>query len=409
MTTQHGLAVAIFALTYALIATRRLRLLPIGRPAGALLGATLIVVTGVMTPQEAYHAIDGDTIVLLFAMMVVSAELAQAGVLDWLAKSLVALCPTPRALLVGVIATSALTSAFLVNDTICLLMTPVIVATCVRAGLPLAPYLLALATSANLGSALTLVGNPQNMVIGSMSGLDFGVFFVRMLPAVGLALAVHVAFSLAFFRRVLPAVWPVVPDIARRFPREGAWHALTLLGVMAAFFAGAHLGFAALAGAVFLMLLRRDEPTETFRRVDWTILVFFCGLFIVTEGLAATGLVAEVWSDLQPHLRLDDGAGVAGFTAAMTLGSNLVSNVPMVLLTGPHIPSLGAGDGGWLLLAFVTTVAGNLTLVGSVANIIVAEAARDHHTLGFMEYLRFGAAATLLSLASGVPVLMAVG
>ena len=402
-----SVVVAIFALTYVLIAFRRLRLLPIGRPAGALLGATLMVVSGAMSPAESYRAIDGDTIVLLLAMMLLTAELEITGFFDWTSERVLDHAHSPRALLVMVAVAAAAGSAFLVNDTVCLFMTPVVVATCRRAALPMGPYLIVLATSANLGSAATLVGNPQNMLIGSMSGLSFGACMLAVLPGVALAVCAHLALALAFYRRALPAGFAARDDAAHAPPMSAeVWRVLVIFaGVVIAFFLGAHLGYAAMAGAVALMIVNRRDPHRTFEKVDWTLLLFFAGLFIVTGALRSTGLVDDLWTGVAPALRLDDPGGLTVFTAVMTGGSNVVSNVPMVVLTGPYLHTLGDPDLGYTLLAYVTTVAGNLTLVGSVANIIVAEGAREHYHLGFVEYLRFGAVSTLFTLAIGVPLL----
>jgi len=402
--------VVVFVVTYILIALRRVRLLPIGRPAGALLGATAMVAIGAVTPEESYRAIDGDTILLLLAMMMLTAELAQTGFFAWSAERILAACKTPARLLVVIGIAAAVGSALLVNDTICLFMTPIVVATCVRARLPLGPYLIVLATSSNLGSAATLVGNPQNMLIGSMSGLPFGTFLLASLPVVAVTFTLHILLALLMYRRALasaPAWSQAVDDAAPRAPRpEGLTPVLIVIaGVVVAFFLGAHLGYAAMTGAVVVMILRFREPRETFARVDWTVLLFFCGLFIVTHAFAATGIVESLWEGAAPHLRFDDASGLTAFTGLMTAGSNVISNVPMVLMTGPYLPALGHPELGFVLLAFVTTVAGNLTLVGSVANIIVAEGAREHYHLGFVEYLRFGAASTLLTLAVGVPLL----
>lgn len=405
------LVVIIFALTYLLIAFRRLRVLPIGRPAGALLGATLMVVTGAMTPEASYHAIDGDTIVLLLGMMLITAELEQTGFFPWASARVLKVAKTPRSLLSVVALVSALGSAFLVNDTVCLFMTPIVVATCVGAKLPLGPYLIVLATSANLGSALTLVGNPQNMLIGSMSGLGFAAFMLASLPAVVVTFGLHLALAHRFYRKALAVSQP--PTASEPAPlsapavdtRRVRLVLVVLVAVVIAFFFGAHLGYAAMSGAVALMVLRFRDPHETFRRVDWTLLLFFCGLFIVTAALRETGLVATAWEAAAPSMRLDSAGGLTAFTALMTLGSNLVSNVPMVVLTGPYLETLGDPALGWVLMGFITTIAGNLTLVGSVANIIVAEGAREHHTLGFMEYLRFGALSTVVTLAVGVPLI----
>jgi Na+/H+ antiporter NhaD/arsenite permease-like protein len=301
---------------------------------------------------------------------------------------------------------AAFLSALLVNDTVCLFLTPLVVGILRRTKLPPAPFLVALATSANLGSSATLVGNPQNMLIGSMSGLPFASFTAAVLPAALAGMLVHsVVLVVAYGRRLgsdpLPDLGPP-PPTGRDAPVVGA----VFLGVVALFAAGVHLGFAALAGAVALMVLDRREPRDAFAAVDWTLLLFFAGLFVVVDGLAATGLTDRAWAAVAPAISLS-GRGLATLTGALTVGSNVVSNVPLVLLVGDKLASLGRPELAWPLLGFVTTVAGNLTLVGSVANVIVAEQARDVHELGFVEYLAVGAPSTVLVLAVGVPLLVA--
>ena len=409
-----ALVVAIFALTYVLIALRRLRVLPIGRSAGALLGATLMLVAGAISPEDAYRAVDHDTLVLLFGMMVITARLVDAGFFAAASDTLLRVTKTPRRLLAAVSLLSGLLSAFMVNDTVCLFLTPMVVAMGLRGGLPLGPLLMAVATSANIGSAATLVCNPQNMLVGSMSGLSFSTFLAHAGPAALVALLLNTALLDLYYGRRLaaaarsapgPTSAPEPPARARR--RDLALPLLTLAAVIVAFFAGARLSVATLAAAAFLITAARRDAAATFARIDWPLLVFFAGLFVVVAALRDTGLVADAWAWAAPHLGLGDAPGLAGFTAFAAVGSNVVSNVPMVLLTGPYLPLLGQPELGWVLLAFVTTLAGNLTLVGSVANIIVAEGAREHHELGFFEYLRFGAVSTLLGLAVGVPLIVA--
>jgi Na+/H+ antiporter NhaD/arsenite permease-like protein len=181
-----------------------------------------------------------------------------------------------------------------------------------------------------------------------------------------------------------------------------------MLGVALCFFLGLHMGFSALAGVLLVVLVQRRDPAHFLARVDWSLLVFFCGLFIVVEGLNSAGLVQPVVDASREWLGLDRWIGIAAFSGLVAAGSNVVSNVPMVLLAGPLAESLGRPELSWSLLAFVSTVAGNLTLVGSVANLIVAERARPDYELGFVEYLRYGVVATLASLAAGVPVLVAI-
>jgi Na+/H+ antiporter NhaD/arsenite permease-like protein len=398
------LVIAIFSLTYLLIAARRLHWLPIGRPAGALLGAFLMVATGALTPELSYAAIDGDTIVLLFAMMALVAYVERAGFFEWAAGHAIRRARTPVGLLVDVSVLAGVASAFLVNDTVCVFLTPLVVITCQRANLPLGPYLIATATSANLGSAATLVGNPQNMIVGGASGLSFATFAALAAPVAALGLAVNTGLLLLYYRRELGtaplhAHEPAAPD-----PRRLARVAVVVVGVVVAFFAGGHLGFSALGGLIALILLEREDPQDVFARVDWTLLVFFAALFVVVAGLATTGLVDDAWRAAGPWLSHDTAPGLAALTALYVAGSNLVSNVPMVLLAAPGVAAEDSAF-AWVLLAFVTTVAGNLTLIGSVANIIVAEKARGAYELGFVEYLRFGAVSTLVVLAVCVPAL----
>ena len=400
-----AVVVGIFALTYVLIAARRLRVLPIGRPAGALLGAFLMVAVGALPPAASYHAIDGDTLLLLFAMMALVAYVERAGFFGWAAARAIARARTPVGLLVAVSALAGVMSALFVNDAVCVFLTPLVVVACQKARLPLGPYLIATATSANLGSAATLVGNPQNMIVGGLSGLSFAAFSALAAPAAALALAINIGLLLLYYRRDLGSGL-LAPVPAASFDRGRlARVVVVVIGVVVAFFTGAHLGYAALGGVVALVLLEREDPQAIFARVDWSLLVFFAALFVVVAGLETTGLVDAAWAVLGPRLGHDGAAGISALSLLYLLGSNLVSNVPMVLLAAPHV----AADGStfaWVLLGFVTTVAGNLTLIGSVANIIVAEKAADAHELGFFEYLRFDLVTTLVGLAVCVPALV---
>jgi Na+/H+ antiporter NhaD/arsenite permease-like protein len=401
-------AVAIFVLTYALIATRRWKVVQIGRPAGALLGAVAMVAAGVLTPQESYAAVDQATIVLLFGMMMLTAYLDRAGFFHRAAGALLRRCRTPWGLLATTAVLPGLLSAVLVNDAVCVFFTPVVLELCRRAKLPFGPFLIALATSANIGSAATLVGNPQNMIIGSLSGYGFAGFLLRAGPAAAAGLAVNLGLLWVYYHRRLPAQFaeePHEPDSGTA--NGGLWPSLVVTGgIVVGFFAGGNLGFTVLGGvALLVMWEHRHEPREVLGRVDWGLLVFFCGLFVVTAGLAKTGLVDQTWNAAASSFHLGDAPGIVSLTGLLVAGSNIVSNVPMVLLTGPHLRALGNPEFGWVLLAYVTTVAGNLTLVGSVANIIVAERAREDYILGFREYLKFGFVSTVLVLATGVPIL----
>ena len=187
------IAIAIFAVTYLLISGRRLKILPLNRPAAALLGTVLMVACGILTPEQAYRAVDYDTLVLLLGMSLISAYLYLAGFFDWTADWVLKTARTPQRLLLYLILTSGILSALLVNDTICFMLTPLVVAVVVRGQLPLLPYLLALAMSANVGSVGTLVGNPQNMIIGHLSHIPFTKFSTSLPPVAMAGLAIEFA------------------------------------------------------------------------------------------------------------------------------------------------------------------------------------------------------------------------
>jgi Na+/H+ antiporter NhaD/arsenite permease-like protein len=403
---MNAMVVAVFLATYLLVATRRLAWLPIGRVAGALLGAAAMVAIGALTPAESFAAIDHGTILLLFAMMLWTAYLERGGLFDRVVAGALLLARTPAQLLVLVSVLSAVLSALLVNDAVCLLLTPVVVGLGVRARLPLAPYLLAVCTSANIGSAATLVGNPQNMIIGGLSGMGFGEFLLLAGPPAALGVAINTLLLWLYYRRRLPDV-PLTTLLAASAtpprPLDPLVVPIVVL-VAAGFLAGFDLGYTALAGALVFVVRDRAAPDAALAKVDWGLLVFFCGLFIVVAALAGTGLVERCWQAAAPS-QLGTPGQLAAFTGLLAAGSNVVSNVPMVLLAGPEMAAYADPRLAWVALALATTIAGNLTLLGSVANLIVAEQAAEHHELGFFEYLRFGVVSTVIVLPAAMLLL----
>ena len=398
----------IFAITYVLISGRQLKVLPLNRPAAALLGAVLMVATGVMTPERAYRAINYDTLVLLLGMMLISAYLYLAHFFEWAAELLLNFSRTPARLLLYVTLTSGILSALLVNDTICLMLTPLVVAVIRRGKLPLLPFLIALATSANIGSAATLVGNPQNMIIGHFSHISFPEFSRSLLPAAVMGLAINF-FILRFgFRKVLRQTAidrsaHVVPKLDRGL---FALVCIVLVSIFAGFLAGLNLAWTAMAGAVLVMVLARRDTHNVLKLVDWHLLLFFAALFIVVDGLSDTGLPDEIYSRLQPIFASSMPAQAWNLTWFSVVGSNIFSNVPFVLVAGNWIARFTDPALMWKVLALATTFAGNLTIIGSVANMIVVESARDHIQVGFWDYARYGIPITILTTAAGVAVLL---
>ena len=407
-TQREFLAVAIFCLTYLLISGRQLKILPLNRPAAALLGAVLMVGCRVMTPQEAYRSVDYDTLVLLLGMMIISAYLFLAGFFDWAADAILRYARTPKALLLYLVATSGALSALLVNDSICLMLTPLVVAVMVRGGLPLRPYLLALAMSANLGSVATLVGNPQNMIIGHMSRIPFLRFSASLLPVAAAGLALEYAVLRIGFRKVLAQAVIHRPETQPRPLNRGlltlAFSALAL--VFAGFVAGLDLSWTALAGGALLMVLARRDTHEVLKVVDWHLLLFFAALFIVVEGLSGTGLPDQVYHHVHGLLGTSVATQAWNFAWLSVIGSNVFSNVPFVLVAGKWISNFADPELMWKVMALATTLAGNLTILGSVANIIVVESARKHIQFGFWDYARYGIPVTILTTVAGMIILL---
>lgn len=401
-------ASAIFVITYVLISGRQLKVVPLNRPAAALLGAVLMIATGVMTPERAYRAINYDTLVLLLGMMLISAYLYLAHFFEWAAELILNFSRTPQRLLLHVALASGILSALLVNDTICLMLTPLVVAVIRRGKLPLLPYVVALSTSANIGSAATLVGNPQNMMIGHFSGISFSEFSLALVPTAVAGLAINF-FILRFgFRKLL--LETTIERAEHTIPKlDRGLFALVGFGlvlIVAGFLAGLHLAWTAMAGAALVMVLARRDTHDVLKLVDWHLLLFFAALFVVVGGLNDTGLPDAIYSRLQPMFGSSAAAQAWNLAWFSVAGSNVFSNVPFVLVAGNWIARFIEPLLMWKVLALATTFAGNLTIVGSVANMIVVESARDHIQVSFWDYARFGIPITVVTTVAGVAILL---
>jgi len=410
-TQTELLAVLIFAFTYLLISARRLKVLPLNRPAAALLGTVLMVSCGVLTPEQAYRAVDYDTLVLLLGMMLIAAYLGIAGFFDWAADWILRHAGTPQRLLLYLILASGTLSALLVNDTVCLMLTPLVVAVMVRGHLPLPPYLLALAMSANIGSVATLVGNPQNMIIGSLSGLPFAGFTRSLILPAAAGLAIQYAVLRLGFRRTLAAarIEPVNTP-PRPLDRRLVVLALGVMGlVFLGFLSGLNLAWTALAGGALIMVLARRDTHEVLKLVDWHLLLFFAALFVVVAGVNRTGLPDQTYAHLHGLFGGTATSQAWNLTWFSALGSNIFSNVPFVLIAGKWMPNFAHPELMWKVMALSTTFAGNLTLLGSVANLIVVESARGHCQLGFWDYAKYGVPITFLTTVAGLLLLLLVG
>ena len=396
--TQVLAGTIIFLASYVVFALGKFPGLKIDRTGAAIIGAIAIVVLRVSRPVEAIQSVDFATIVLLFAMMLVVGSLKLAGFFEWNAE-LVLRRLKPGRLLPAAILTCGVLSAFFVNDIVCLVMVPFVLTLTQKLRLQPLPFLLAVATSSNIGSVATITGNPQNMLIGSYSGIAYRDFLWHLGPVAVIGLVLDwLILRWIFSRELQPS--NVVPD-AIPLPLLDLSHLLKPLlvvsGVVIAFLVGVSPVLAASVGAAVVLISRSGEPRKLYAEVDWGLLVFFVGLFIIVGGAENVGLVDRLlqftqrWNLHRP----------AVFTVVTTLFSNLVSNVPAVMLLKSLVKNLAEPRKAWLVLAMASTLAGNLTITGSVANIIVVETAKPDVHISFWDYFRVGLPITVATVVVG--------
>ncbi len=391
----------IFLATYLVLALGRLPPLRIDRTGAAIIGAVLMIEVGGLAFADAFAAVDYRTLVLLFGMMVLIAQLRLARFFRTLARVIAVHVHHPALLLVAVVFASGLLSALFVNDTICLVFTPILIEVARARGHRPLPYLLGLATASNIGSVATITGNPQNMLIGSVSRIPYTDFAAALAPVAVAGLAIDAALIWYLFRGELRAG---PHEDAGRGPRPVHRIMMTkgLLvagGVLAGFLAGWDPAKVAAAGAAILLVTRRVKPEKIYRQIDWDLLVLFIGLFVVVAGVDRAGLDERVFAWLSP-IGIDT---VWGMSLVAAILSNAISNVPAVMVFTKLVPQLADPTAAWLALAMSSTLAGNLTLLGSIANLIVLEGARRQgEGFGFVDYLKVGLPVTLLTMTVGI-------
>ncbi|VAI51732.1 unnamed protein product [Triticum turgidum subsp. durum] len=483
-TVKVALGTAAFGIFWVLAVFPAVPFLPIGRTAGSLLGAMLMVLLNVITADEAYAAVDLPILGLLFGTMVVSVYLERADMFRHLGRALSWRSQGGKDLLLRTCAVSALASALFTNDTCCVVLTEFILKIARQNNLPPKPFLLALASSANIGSAATPIGNPQNLVIAVQSGISFGDFVFGILPATLVGVVVNAAILLCLYWRelsdekcvdvshdALPAEVVDEDDVtSHRFspatmshPRRGRlpdgsgvgihqrrgsaarvtakegdeyccfnsteekeaamdeewknrlWktcvYAITF-GMLVALLLGLNMSWSAITAALALIVLDFKDARPCLEKVSYPLLLFFCGMFITVDGFNKTGIPSTFWEFMEPYARIDTPTGVVILALVILLLSNVASNVPTVLLLGARVAASAAAispaaeTNAWLILAWVSTVAGNLSLLGSAANLIVCEQARRSqqfgYTLSFFSHLQFGFPATLIVTGIGL-------
>lgn len=401
MDTSSLFTAIVAAVTLIGVAVGRYPVLKMNRASIALVGATVLLAGGVLTLDQAYQAVDWNTILLLFGMMVLNVNLRLGGFFQRVTAGVIRFAKTPRRLLGLIIGVSGVLSAVFLNDTIVLVFTPLVLDVTLALRRNPLPYLVGLVTAANIGSVATITGNPQNMLVGLSSGISFVAFTQALAPIAVAGLIVAWAVIVVVYRSEFtgkPLTSTVtVPIAGDRQTLIKSLFASILMVISLVF--GLPVPLAAVLAAAALLVTRRTSPESVFQEIDWGLLVFFSGLFVVTGGLEASGLSRQLLGMLHPYL---DG-GPVSLSGVSVLLSNVVSNVPAVMLLRPVVPTLEDPTRAWLTIAMATTLAGNLTLIGSVANLIVAETARRRGVeLSFTEYLKAGTAIAILTLGIGI-------
>src|SRR6266481_3440930 len=399
MPASHLPTLIIFILTYAVIALGEIPWARIDRTGAALAGAVAMVVSGALSEAAAEHAIDFHTIALLLGMMIVVANLRLSGAFAFFARAPLSRARSGFGMLAMTVAASGLLAAFFINDVVCLALTPLIIDAAEIADVDPIPLLLGLATASNIGSAATITGNPQNMIVAGFAHLGYSSFAIHLAPAAIIGLVVDYLVIATVYRSSLGA----------RHPRgDPGSHTIRVirplmikssvvsLGALAMFIAGYPTHLVAMGAGVVLLFTRRIKPARVYRLIDWTMLAMFTGLFIVVAGFETTGFQTE-FVTLVGVQRLTHPVTL---TVVVAILSNVVSNVPAVLLFRPLYPMLGHSRAIAMLIASASTYAGNLTVVGSIANLIVIEQARLRKiNVTFFDYLRVGVPITLITLA----------
>lgn len=401
-------AIIIFVITFLGIIYTRLPKVNIDRPSAAFFGSIAMILFGVLTFEEAIRAIDFNTIALLLGMMIVIAVLEIDGFFTFIAEKTISLSKTRNQLLVIIIFITGIASAFLVNDAVVLLFTPVIIQICRSAKLNPVPYLIAEILASNVGSVMTITGNPQNILIGMQSGIHYSKFLLHLLPIsiIGMILIV-IIIKLFFSNEFRNGSYLQFQgnDFSYNFKSMKISVPIFLL-IIAGFFLShsfeLSIPMIALVGASLILILGKIKPSKVIKEVDWVLLLFFAGLFIVVQGIEKVGVLDQFIENTPVSNNLE---GLVSLHALSLVLSQIVSNVPYTILMLPILKS-ASSDLLWLSLASAATLAGNATIIGAVANIIVIEVAKKYEIeIGFWQFFKVGIIITLITLLISILIL----
>lgn len=408
MKLETTAALTIFALTYLVLAVGKLPFLRLDRPGAALVGGVAMVASGVLSGRGAESAVDFPTLGLLLGMMIVVANLRVSGAFALVARKILGRAASGYGLLAIAVVLSGVLAAFFTNDVVCLVLAAPLIEAAASMHLDPIPVLLALATASNIGSAATITGNPQNMIVAGFAHLGYVGFAASLAPAAVAGLMIDYSVIAWLFRRRLhghklhdrPPARP--PRVLRPLMVKAS---VITLGTLVCFLLGFPTHIVALSAGALLMVTRRIRAERIYREIDWTMLLMFAGLFVVVAGAETSGFQNYLLK-LVGIERLTNPTTLALVSTAL---SNLVSNVPAVMLFRPLYPILGHGRRVALVLASSSTFAGNLTPLGSIANMIVIEQARRRGIhISFSDYFRVGLPVTLLTLAVDIAILRAI-
>ena len=408
LTQIHWIPIAIFLVTYVLIAVESGRGSHLDRTAAAFLGAVAMVLAGVVPLAAAYLAIDWNTLIFLLGMMILVAHFQISGFFDWIAVHVALVARTRFQLLVLLVFASGILSAFFVNDTICLIFTPIVLVVTERLKVPPIPYLIAVATSANVGSVMSVTGNPQNAVIGVSAHFSFLGFLAHLAPVALVGLGINVALLAAFFRsdvlhHRLKEHDAMVPVVIHRRLLIKCMLAASL--VILLWILGYSFPLVAISVGAFILVIGRVKAENVYQRLDWELLLFFASLFVVIHGFEKSGALTNLIAHFQPWFQGGMASQLLSVGGIMLLLSNVVSDLPAVLLFRPLVASFPDTRFIWLAVASTSTLAGNATPFSSVANLIVLQQAGKRVRISFWQFARVGLVVTLLTTLAAIGIL----
>jgi Na+/H+ antiporter NhaD/arsenite permease-like protein len=405
---HHWIPAVIFLATYILIAIESGRGSHLDRTAAAFCGAVAMVLARVLSLDEAYKIIDWNTLIFLLGMMILVAHFQISGFFDWVAIHVARVARTRFQLLALLVFTCGILAAFFVNDTICLVLTPIVLVVTERLKIPPLPYLLAVASSSNVGSVMSVTGNPQNALVGISAHFSFLGFLAHLAPVALVGLVINVAVLAAFFRHDIlrqpftrePAPVPVALD--RRLMAKCL---VASLLVIVFWIAGYSFPLVAISVGAFILVIGRVKAQNVYQRLDWELLLFFGALFVVVHGFQASGAADLLIARFHHAFEGSFEKQLIGVSGLMLILSNLVSNVPAVLLFKPIVASFPDSHFIWLVVASSSTLAGNATPLSSVANLIVLQQAGKRVFISFWQFTRVGLVITLLTTLASMGIL----